>query len=547
MKKRRGATPRRGEPTVVVDGDLRVLHIDAAGSRWLGYDATELQGVHLDRIVTSSVGSRYGDVLRRFFLEPGAERREDSFLCVRRRDGSELLAEVTARKVSRDGEIVVHLSIRHAPEDPIALVRHCAAVDAVTGIPNRRALVEELGRRIAASEGAPSGLFLIALAGFKDQLMSLGFAVADELLRESAFRIQSACGPDALVAHMDGHRFAVLPGTEVRTTAELQSLAHAISERLEEAVAPADSEPVFVEPRIGIVLSPAHGSDPERLVMAAEIASSAAREMGEPVAVYDPERDGTATDRLQILGQLRRALVSDALELHYQPIVDLGSGDVARVEALLRWPGRNVGPDVFIPLAEKSGLIRHIDQWVLRRAIHQAAAWGSEGAPYPVSVNLSAQTFQDPTLPERVARLLRRNRLSADRLHLEITETALMTSPESAERVSAELRAQGIQISLDDFGAGYSPLIYLQRMGVSALKIDQSFVGELGGLDGTGAIVQAIVDLGRRLGLQLVAEGIEDAGTAEALLGMGCQFGQGFHFSPPVPPHTLFEPAQLAA
>lgn len=536
----------RDGSTITVRSDRRILGLDASAQRALGYCESDLKGVPLDHLVTKPFGPPYSDVVQRF-LDSDRQTQQDDYVSIRRRDGSELLATISLRKEARDGQLVAALVVCPVEVGPGELVRHCASLDAVTGLPNRHALLEALGRQVAQRDRRPFALILVALAGFKDQVVSLGFTSADQILQECAYRIRTACGPNALVAHLDGHRFAVLPDPAVHPVRDSEMFARCLVRHLEEPVALANSEPVVVEPLVGIACVPVHGSDPERLVLSAEVAADAARECGTSIAVFDPERDGMVPDRFQVLRGLRRGLVEDALELHFQPIVNLEDGSLARAEALLRWPGAHVGPDVFIPLAERSGLIRQIDQWVLRTAIRQAAAWTGNGVMCPVSVNLSARTFQDSELADRVAALLSESRVSPSRLHLEITETAFMTSPDVAEEVSHRLRQQGIQISLDDFGAGYSPLVYLQRMGVSALKIDRSFITNLPGNNETETIVEAIVDLGHRLDLELVAEGIEDRGTLQQLRSMGCEYGQGNFFSPAVPADDLFTLDQRAA
>jgi EAL domain-containing protein (putative c-di-GMP-specific phosphodiesterase class I) len=255
-------------------------------------------------------------------------------------------------------------------------------------------------------------------------------------------------------------------------------------------------------------------------------------------ALYAPYQDQSSSERLTLVGALRRAIADDELTLYYQPKVDCRSGAVAGVEALVRWQHPQQGlipPDRFIPLAEQTGLIRPLTRWVLTSAIRQTRAWHDQGLMLSVAVNLSAHDLQDADLPRWVGELLERWNVSAEWLKLELTESALMSDPAQALEVLTALCDLGARIAIDDFGTGYSSLGYLKRLPAHEIKIDRSFVADMAAQERDQAIVRSTIDLGHNLGLAAVAEGVEDQQTLELLGGLGCDLAQGFYLSRPLP------------
>jgi PAS domain S-box-containing protein len=298
-----------------------------------------------------------------------------------------------------------------------------------------------------------------------------------------------------------------------------------------------DGNEVEIGGSIGVAVYPAHGADADALLRRADIAMYSAKEASSGLALYAPEADLHSPERLSLQADLRRAIESGELVLHYQPQVDVGSGALAAVEALVRWrhPQRGlVAPDVFIPLAEQTRLIRPLSRWVLGAALRQYAAWQAAGLTIPVALNLSAHDLQDPTLPDLVTDLLQANGVPPEHLRVEITESSLMADPNRAREVLARLRGVGVQIAIDDFGTGYSSLAYLKDLAVDELKIDGSFVQDMATDAGARAIVRAVIDLSDDLGLRVVAEGVEDQTTWEALAALGCDVAQGYYFAPPL-------------
>ena len=265
--------------------------------------------------------------------------------------------------------------------------------------------------------------------------------------------------------------------------------------------------------------------------------------------VYSPDQDHGSIERLSLITELRRAIDEHELVVHYQPKVDLGSGDLKGVEALVRWqhPQRGlIGPDQFIPTAERTSLIKPLTLFVLERALADCGTWDDAGVPVSVSVNLSAHSLTDPGLPADVGRLLSDAGLEPGRLELEITETALMTEPARALEVLGELKSMGIGLSIDDFGVGYSSLSYLKKLPVDVLKIDRSFVMNMELSADDAMIVRSTIDLARNLGLQSVAEGVETVIVMNRLRSLGCDLAQGFYLSRPVSADALLEWARAS-
>jgi len=395
---------------------------------------------------------------------------------------------------------------------------HAALHDPVTELPNRVLFHERVHRAIGEGEAS---VLMIDLDRFKEINDTLGHHNGDLLLCMLGARLarEADC-----VARLGGDEFAVLVTGDAEAAAT--RIRAAISERLE-----LEGIGVEVEASVGIASYPQHGDDPETLLQRADAAMYAAKRARIGSAVY---RDGFGYSRenLELIADLRRALDEDEIVVYYQPKAALATGRVVAVEALVRWqhPERGlIFPDAFIPLAENTGLMRPLTHHVLDRALAQSRAWD-----LGVAVNVSTRNLLDPTLPETVDALLERHGVAAERLELEITETTIMADPARAKAVLARLRAMGVGLAVDDFGTGYTSLGWLRELPVTTLKIDKSFV-----MDFDSVIVASIVQLGRNLGLQVVAEGVEDAESWEALRALGCDLVQGYYLSRPQPEAVL--------
>jgi diguanylate cyclase (GGDEF)-like protein/PAS domain S-box-containing protein len=453
----------------------------------------------------------------------------DRGLIVRAPDGSPArlvgaMADVTERK--------------HA-ETALA---HQALHDALTGLPNRTLLHDRLRQATLAAtrEAQPFALLLLDLDRFKEVNDSLGHHAGDTLLKQVANRLRQALRPADTVARLGGDEFAILlPRMDVVSA----SLAAArIIEALEAPVS-LDEHDVVIGASIGIALHPEHGEDADMLLRRADMAMYRAKQNRGGYAVYAPEQEQFgAGNRLALSAALRRAIADDQLSLHYQPKVDCVSGALAGVEALVRWEHPELGtlaPDQFIPLAERTGLIKPLSRWVLDRALRQCSEWQQQGLRVPIAVNLSAHDVQDAELPAMVAELLARWSVPSTWLKLEITESALVGDPWQALQILTELCASGVRIAIDDFGTGYSSLAYLKQLPIHEIKIDQSFVSDMISDRKDLAIVRSTIELGHNLGLETVAEGVEDQGTLELLGSLGCDVAQGFHVSRPLLPADL--------
>jgi predicted signal transduction protein with EAL and GGDEF domain len=337
------------------------------------------------------------------------------------------------------------------------------------------------------------------------------------------------------VARVRGDEFAlVLPDADA---ALAQQVAGKVLKALEQPIM-VERLPIEMGASIGIALAPAHGVETESLLRKADLAMQAAKKQRSGSLVYSPECDPYNPRALVILGELRRALEGDQLLLHYQPKVDLKRGSVIGAEALVRWrhPKRGlVPPNDFIALAEQGGLIKRLTRWVLGEAVGQCDAWRRGGTRLPVSVNLSARNLQDTQLLDEVPEMLEKRSLAPDFLELEITETAVMADAPRAMETLRGLRAHGVGLAVDDFGTGYSSLVYLRKLPVSLLKIDKSFViGMAAHEEDDEIIVRSTTDLGHHLGLQVVAEGVEDRPTFDKLSTLGCDAAQGYFMARPM-------------
>ncbi|HEX2806850.1 MAG TPA: EAL domain-containing protein, partial [Kineosporiaceae bacterium] len=384
-------------------------------------------------------------------------------------------------------------------------------------------------------------LLLLDLDRFKEVNDSLGHQAGDQLLVAIAQRLTETCrGPHDLMARLGGDEFAILlPGTD-------QPGAEHVARRIGTALSAPfllDSVRVQASVSIGIALAPLHGRTLSLLMRRADIAMYRAKATHTGHAVYDASlRDPHGEDRLQRLQELRTAIDERQLTLHYQPKIDLATGAVTGVEALIRWnhPTRGVVyPDAFLQLAEDAGLMPTVTALVLDRALDQAAAWLRDGRHLTVAVNLPSAAVVDTFLPERIADLLEQHRVPASCLKIEITEESLLEDRVRARDVLARLRGAGVHIAIDDYGSGYSSLAYLRELPVDELKLDRSFILPMADDARAAAIVRSTVELAHSLGLRIVAEGVEHAASASELTRYGCDSAQGYLYTRALPPAEL--------
>jgi diguanylate cyclase (GGDEF)-like protein len=414
---------------------------------------------------------------------------------------------------------------------------HQAMHDELTALPNRKMLIVSTEEALAeARQDERVGLFLLDLDRFKEVNDTMGHPVGDRLLQMVAHRLTHSVRPGDVVARLGGDEFAVLLPS-IRDAHAAREVAARLRAALTEPVR-LEGMSFDLDGSVGIALYPDHAPDFELLLQRADVAMYLAKEGRTGVELYQPDKDRNSPERLNLLGDLRRAIDNRELRLHYQPKVSLAGGTVAGVEALLRWRHPVLGaipPSEFVPLAEQSYLMRQLTEYVIDLALEQAARWWHSGLHVQISVNISGRDLLDSALPEQLESGLTRLGLPPSAMQLEVTERILTGDQAYTQETIKALAALGVPLALDDFGTGYSSLIRLQRLAVSEVKIDASFVSRIAESEDDARIVRSIVDLVRSLGLRSVAEGVESDDVAMRLAEMGCDLGQGWLFCRPMP------------
>ncbi|MCU7730099.1 bifunctional diguanylate cyclase/phosphodiesterase [Actinoplanes sp. KI2] len=451
----------------------------------------------------------------------------------RRSDGAQAWVHACVGALAGSGSFVAHLSDVTAAKNQAAQLEDLAMTDALTGLANRRRLERELQAAMAAG---PVQVALLDLDDFKGVNDRLGHGVGDQLLAVLAGRLRAALDPDTLVARMGGDEFAIMMPEASDATADLS-----ISRLVEALRTPIRAKGYDLLVRASIGVTDSTGTtDPYEVLRRADVAMYAAKESSDQYRRYLDELDSDSDEQARIGAELRTALDTGQFRVHYQPIVELPHGAIRAVEALVRWehPTRGfVPPDRFIPAAERNGLIVELGTWVLRTACAQAARWLSElgdRAPGRVTVNASARQLAQPGFSRIVAATLAETGLPAERLAIEVTETAVFGGRQAVQALH-ELRELGVQIALDDFGTGHSSLGLLQTVPVDVLKVDKSFVDNITEAGRHAVIATALIQVADGLGLTAVAEGVETAEQAAELHRLGYRVAQGYHFGRPVP------------
>jgi histidine ammonia-lyase len=421
--------------------------------------------------------------------------------------------------------------------------RHEALHDSLTGLANRVLFYDRVEQVIGAAQrdGGEFAVLLMDLDRFKEVNDTLGHACGDQLLVEVGTRLELTLRGADSVARLGGDEFAMmLPGAPVKSVLEVTSrIRDALSSPFTLA-----GLPVQIEASIGIARYPDHATDVDGLIQRADVAMYVAKNANIDYAIYDLEEDRRDVNRLLLVSELRRAIDDRELILYYQPKVSVRGDTVSGVEALVRWchPDRGiVGPDEFIEAAQETSLIRPFTLYVIDEALRQCRLWREEGHELAIAVNVSTRNLIDSGFPDEVAGLLDKWGVAPELLELEITESAIVGDPFRMKAVLERLAEMGVRLSVDDFGTGYTSLGYLRRLPISELKIDRSFVTNMASSEEDAVIVRATIGLGRNLGLEVVAEGVEDADVWDQLQSLGCDLAQGFLISRPMPPHELTE------
>ena len=425
-------------------------------------------------------------------------------------------------------------------------LHHAATHDSLTGLPNRTLLTDRVTQAISRGtrHGAHFALMVIDLDRFKAIKDSLGHQAGNEVLKEIVRRLQALMRKTDTLARLGGDELVMIVD-DIMDPNAAEMVATGVLEQIRRPITVSGVE-VSVSANIGISICPHDGLDVETLLMNADAAAYHAKKSGRNHAQFFlPAMTENSREKIELEGALRRALVHGEFELHYQPKCDVATGRIVAAEALIRWRHPTQGlvpPDKFIPLAEESGLIVPIGEWVLRTACQQARAWQISGMqPLSIAVNLSAQQFKQKMLFEIISSALSRANLEPRYLEVELTESAVMEDAEKSVQILRRLSEHGVRISVDDFGTGYSSLSYLRRLPLDKLKIDRAFISEIATSREDAEIVRAIVTLAHSLRLKVVAEGVETEDQLRFLRSLGCDLYQGYLSSPPI------EPDQFAA
>lgn len=419
---------------------------------------------------------------------------------------------------------------------------YLALHDALTGLPNRTLFRDRVTQALLTSrrDGPQPGVMLMDLDRFKEINDTLGHQAGDLVLQEVARRLSGVLRESDTIARLGGDEFAILLSGGGNRDGAMR-VARVVARALEDPIVVQDMA-LTVEASCGIAVAPDHGDNVDALIRCADVAMYKAKSEHTAYAVYTPDGDEAARDRLALAGDLRQAAPRGEIELVYQPKACVRTGRVTGVEALVRWRHPRLGllgPDAFIGIAEQTGAIRRLTLHILDEALRQCAEWQEQGFPVGMAVNLSAHHLLDSDLPGDVARALEKAGVDAGMLELEITEGTVMANPVRAKEVTEQLRDMGVRLAVDDFGIGHSSLSQLAELPVHVLKIDKSFIADMAPGSPSGMIARSAVELGRNLGLEVVAEGVETAEAWEELRNIGCDVAQGYFIARPMPPGDM--------
>ena len=534
-----------GEGIIVTTPDGLIERVNPAFTTITGYASDEVIGRPPSLLSSDRQGPGFYQAMWQALRDLGRWQGE---LWNRRKNGEAYLEWLTISEVRDEMGRVAHyvgvfddISELHEKEQRI---RHQAFHDALTGLPNRALLLDRLDHAIAASRRGDhkTAVLFLDLDRFKIVNDSLGHDVGDELLKEVAVRLKSSLRQADTVARLGGDEFVVL-STEWVIPSDVATLAEKIQSLLEKPFHVAGHE-LHIGVSAGIALHPVDGANAGELLKNADTAMYAVKESGRNgYRFFSADLNEAAVERLTLEVALRRAIESGELEVHYQPKFVLATGAMAGAEALVRWRHPELGmiaPIRFIPLAEETGLVVPLGEWVLRRVCRQVAAWRRVGYVHgPIAVNVSARQLALPDFASRVATILGEEGVDPDAIDLEITETAIMREPERAAAMLTSLAVFGTKVVLDDFGVGYSSLGYLKRLPISVLKMDRSFINDVTEDTDAAALACGIVQLARHLDIEVVAEGVETEAQADFLRSSGCALVQGYLFARPMPPEDM--------
>ncbi|MDF1482601.1 putative bifunctional diguanylate cyclase/phosphodiesterase [Extensimonas sp. H3M7-6] len=531
---------------LLVDRAGHIQLVNAALEKIAGRTRAQLLGRPLDVLLPASVRHLHAKWLARFFARPSA--RPVGWLRnlhVPRPGGSKLPVEVTLGHCVLNGQPFALAFVRDASgmRHMQAQVHFMARHDALTGLVNRWQFEQSLQLAMVTAPERHMAVVLVDLNDFQRVNDGHGLEAGDQVLLETAYRMRSILSVGGMLGHFGGNTFAIfLP--DVQHDAALERTLQGIQASLAEPFQVQGDTLIEISGALGAARFPQDARDDARsLVRCAFMALAHAKtNQGGNYALYRPEMGQRIEERAALQDRLRLALKEKSLQLHYQPQMDLRSGRITSVEALLRWDDAvlgSVGPDRFVPVAEASGLILTLGDWVLETALAQQAQWAAQGVSLQMGINLSAHQLRESNLATRLSELLKAKGLGPSAIELEITESQAMTDPQNAVELLSQLATQDIGLALDDFGTGHSSLAYLQMLPVRRLKIDRSFVHRLPHQTKDVLLVQSIIALAHELGLEVVAEGVETQEQLDFLQAAGCDHYQGWLLAKAMPPEQL--------
>jgi len=521
--------------------DHPIIFVNPAFERLTGYASDEAVGRNGRILLGEALAQQQADALKHL-LKDG--RAGTVVLKCFRKDGEVFWNELSVSPVHNDtGQVTHSISIfkdvTNRKRDEESLIRN-AQYDALTGLPNGILLLDRLEHSLSSAtrHQRKVGVLVIDIDHFKTINDSLGKDAGDLLLVEAARRLQDCLRDGDTVARLRSDEFVLL-FDDLESEGDIEPLAERILTSMSR-VFMLEGHEAFVSASIGASVFPRDGTDGETLIRHADIAMYRAKQFGRSIfQLFSEEMQSTITHRMSLEANLRRALERSEFLLYYQPQLSLSNGRIVGAEALIRWQHPELGmvsPAQFIPLAEETGLIVPIGEWVIATACAQVRQWHDEGLPVPrVAINISARQFRQKNLLEVIEQALHRHGQSASVLEIELTESMVMHDPERTIQVLRHMKELGLHISLDDFGTGYSSLSYLRRFPIDVLKVDQSFVRDVTSNQDDAAIASSIIALAHSLSLTTVAEGVETAGQMEYLTRQKCDVMQGYFFSKPLP------------
>jgi diguanylate cyclase (GGDEF)-like protein/PAS domain S-box-containing protein len=533
------------DAVICTDIDCNIDYLNIAAEKITGWSREEAHGKPLNQVfnIIHSTSRKPAFSPIGLVLQTNKPRVLAPDTLLIKRDGTEVAIEDSTSPIHNwDGQLTGVVIVFHdvsAAKAMAAKMVHLAQHDFLTNLPNRLLLNDRIAQAITLADRHHTQLAILYLDldKFKHINDSLGHAAGDKLLQSVTKRLKECVRDSDTVSRQGGDEFVVLLA-ETKNGDDAVISAKKILNHLQ-ALHTVGKSQLHISTSIGISVYPADGVDAETLLKSADTAMYYAKEKGRNnYQFYTAEMNARAVERLIIENNLRRALDKQQFILHYQPKVNLNTGHITGAEALLRWHHDEWGdvvPDIFVPVAEESGLIVPIGRWVLSQACKQAKIWQEAGLQdITIAINISAQEFLQKDFVEGIRAVLMETQLAAHFLELEITESVLMRDIESSTNILQRLKKLGVKLSVDDFGTGYSSLSYLQRFPIDILKIDQSFVQKIESAKDDGIIVSAIISMGNSLKLKVVAEGVETASQLAFLKARHCEEGQGYFFSPPL-------------